>query len=92
MDFELCLGDWCYVWGDDVFVQITKIEKDNYDKVKHVYAHSTFDGLFMDGSWVWLGRSNEDPEVIFQSLSYNELEQRELKNLLNPVNTISISL
>ena len=73
---EVKIGDWCYVFGDDVFVQISKIEYDSNNNVKYVYAISTIDGIFVDRSLSWICGKNEEPEEIFQELSYEELEER----------------
>ena len=73
---EVKIGDWCYVFGDDVFVQISKIEYDSNNNVKHDYAISTIDGIFVDRSLTWICGKNENPEKIFQELSYEELEER----------------
>lgn len=76
--FELNVGDWLYIFGDDVFVQISEIVYD-HNKIKHVYATNSVDGIFCDGSMVWICKKGEDPEPIFQGLSYDELEEREVK-------------
>lgn len=47
---EVKLGDWCYVFGDDVFVQISNIEYDSNNNVKHVYAINDINGIFVDRS------------------------------------------
>lgn len=81
MNFEVGVGDWCYVFGDDVFVQISEIVYDN-NKIKHIYATNGVDGIFCDGSMVWICKKGEDPESIFQKLSYDELEKRTIKKLI----------
>ena len=40
--FNIKVGDWCYVFGDDVFVQISKIEYDSNNNIKNVYATDGF--------------------------------------------------
>lgn len=73
---EVKIGDWCYVFGDDVFVQISDIEYDFNNNVKHVYAIDAVNGIFVDRSLTWICSKNENPEKIFQELSYEELEER----------------
>ena len=73
---EVKIGDWCYVFGDDVFVQISDIEYDSNNNVKRVYAIDVVNGIFVDRSLTWICGKNENPEKIFQELSYEELEER----------------
>lgn len=74
--FNIKIGDWCYVFGDDVFVQISKIEYDSNNNVNYVYAINDINGIFVDRSLTWICGKNENPEKIFQELSYEELEER----------------
>lgn len=77
MKIELNIGDWCYVFGDDTFVQIYMIVR-SHDKIKHVYATNGVDGIFCDKSLYWLCKKDKNPEQIFHALSYDEIEKRRI--------------
>lgn len=76
--FNIKVGDWCYVFGDDVFVQISKVEYDSNNNIKNVYATDDYNVIYANSSLIWICHENKDPEEIFQKLSYEELEERKL--------------
>ena len=76
--FNIKVGDWCYVFGDDVFVQISKIEYDSNNNIKNVYAADDYNVIYANSSLTWICHENKDPEKIFQKLSYEELEERNI--------------
>ena len=75
------IGDWCYIFGDDVFVQISEIEYDSNHNIKNIYAIDEVNGCFMNESLTWICRKEEDPEKIFYKMAnnYKNLEKRKIK-------------
>lgn len=83
VDCEFCnnfqVGDWCYVFGDDVFVQIDEILYDTNNKINKISANSESDGCFVNESLIWICRKNENYEDIFLSLNPDDFNIRKLK-------------
>lgn len=76
--FNIKVGDWCYVFGDDIFVQISKVEYDSNNNIKNVYATDDYNVIYANSSLTWICHENKDPEEIFQKLSYEELEEHNI--------------
>ena len=45
----------------------------------NVYATDDYNVIYANSSLTWICHENKDPEKIFQKLSYEELEERNIK-------------